>query len=460
MRRTAIPAAISRRCATSLQTNGDLFALNLDYFTHDKEGVDMTWDEGSPRIGRIYSDKLVETFGPARKRVARSPRTTRRRGRAADDASRRSTSISLERLQERTGMTNLCLAGGVALNAVANGRIRPETPFEELYVQPAAGDSGTAIGAAYFVWNQTLGSPAASSCVMRSPAPSTRRTSIRGGLAAAGLSAERLDDDALFRSVAEHIAAGDVVGWFQGRMEFGPRALGHRSIVADPRSATMKDVLNARIKHREPFRPFAPRSSPKRPATGSTRTIRRRSWCSSTRRAPASAPIPAVNHVDDTGRVQSVEREVAPRYYRLIERIRAADRRADPPEHVVQRERADRHDARGRARHVPQDEDGHPRARELRASPQRRLVARLVSASFLGRLPGQEEWVDRMAAADNYNKWLVERAKPFVGSRVLDFGAQTGTFMRRSPHARTLWRLSRIRRSHRGFACGSLTTLA
>src|SRR5207248_1706648 len=143
---------------------------------------------------------------------------------------------------------------------------------------------------------------------------------IGAALERAGLSADRLDDDALCRAVAARIAAGDVVGWFQGRMEFGPRALGHRSIVADPRSASMKDVLNARIKHRESFRPFAPSilaeatgdwfdqdyESPFMVLVYKTRTGKR-------------AELAAVNHVDDTGRVQTVERDVEPRYYRLIE---------------------------------------------------------------------------------------------------------------------------------------------
>ena len=303
-----------------LQVNGDLFALNLDYFTHDKEGVDMTWDEGSPRIGRIYSDKLVETFGPARER---GDEITPHYESVAAALQKRLEEVYLhvvERLQERTRMTSLCLAGGVALNAVANGRIRPETPFQELYVQPAAGDSGTAVGAAYYVWNQALRQPRG--FVMRHAytGPEYSEDAYADAVAASGLSAERLEDTDLFRSVAEHIAAGDVVGWFQGRMEFGPRALGHRSIVADPRSASMKDVLNARIKHRESFRPFAPSilaeatgewfdqdyASPFMVLVYKTRTGKR-------------AELAAVNHVDDTGRVQTVERDVEPRYYRLIE---------------------------------------------------------------------------------------------------------------------------------------------
>ena len=303
-----------------LQLDGDLFALNLDYFTHDKEGVDMTWDDGSPTIGRIYSDKLVETFGPAR-----SPRSEMT-GHYEDVAAAMQKRLEevylhiVDRLRERTGMENLCLAGGVALNAVANGRIRPETGFDGLYIQPAAGDSGTAVGAAYYVWNQELGKPRSFAMTHAYTGPEYADEEIAAAFRAAGIDAARLDDDELFATVAERIAAGDVVGWFQGRMEFGPRALGHRSIVADPRRTDMKDILNARIKHREAFRPFAP--SILAEATGE--------WFDQDYASPFMVlvyktkrdkrdKIPAVNHVDDTGRVQTVDRNVEPRYYRLIE---------------------------------------------------------------------------------------------------------------------------------------------
>jgi carbamoyltransferase len=207
----------------------------------------------------------------------------------------------------------------VALNAVANGRILPETPFTELYVQPAAGDSGTAVGAAYYVWNQVLGQPRCFVMEHAYTGPEYSDEEIAAALADADVAAERLDDERLFAAVAERIAAGDVVGWFQGRMEFGPRALGHRSIVADPRSDQMKDVLNARIKQREPFRPFAPSILAER--TGD--------WFEQDYPSPFMVlvyktaqdkreRVPAVNHVDDTGRVQSVEERVEPRYYRLI----------------------------------------------------------------------------------------------------------------------------------------------
>src|SRR5436305_7551758 len=302
-----------------VRLDGSLFELGLDYFTHDKEGVDRTWDEAWPTIGRIYSDRMIEAFGPARE--PRSELTdTHEDVAAALQAMLEEAYLHLVRdLWERTRIPNLCLAGGVALNAVVNGRIRPETPFEEVYVQPAAGDSGTAVGAAYWVWNQDLGRARGFVMEHAYTGPGYSDEECAAAIGAGGLTAERLDDDALFPVVAERIAAGDVVGWFQGRMEFGPRALGHRSIVTDPRRDDMKDILNARIKHREPFRPFAPSILAER--TGE--------WYEQDYPSPFMVlvyktaqdkrdRIPAVNHIDDTGRVQSVEPHLSPRYYRLI----------------------------------------------------------------------------------------------------------------------------------------------
>ena len=305
-----------------VRLDGPLFTLDLQYFVHHIEGVDMTWDQATPTIGRVFSPKLEELLGPARQ--PDEPLEKRHHDVAA----------SLQRMLEeaylhvirtlhaRTGSKNLALAGGVALNAVANGRIRHETPFEELYIQPAAGDNGTSIGAAYFVWNQVLGKPRG--FVMRHAftGPAFGDEAIAAAIAMAGFPSRTLDDADLYTTTASLIAAGKVVGWFQGRAEFGPRALGNRSIVVDPTRDDMKDILNARIKHREAFRPFAPSllaekvgewyeddyPSPFMILVYKTREDKR-------------SKIPAVNHVDDTGRVQSVERDVNPRYYDLIEAV-------------------------------------------------------------------------------------------------------------------------------------------
>ncbi|MDX6470661.1 MAG: carbamoyltransferase, partial [Gaiellaceae bacterium] len=239
-----------------VQTHGDLFVLDLDYFTHDKEGVDMTWDEGPPRIERIYSDKIIETFGPPRHE---DDELTAHHRDVAAALQLRLEEVYLhlaDRLRARTGARNLCLAGGVALNAVANGRVVANGGFDRVYVPPAAGDAGTAVGAALHVWNHELGNPRGFAMRDAYTGPAYGGDELAATIAARGLAAERLDETELARVVAGRIAEGDVVGWFQGRMEFGPRALGHRSIVADPRRADMRQVLNERIKRRETFRPF------------------------------------------------------------------------------------------------------------------------------------------------------------------------------------------------------------
>jgi carbamoyltransferase len=297
----------------------DLFELNLDYFTHHREGVDMTWAEGSPTIGRIFSTRMEELFGPPREPRSELTKHHEDVAAALQDVLEEAYLHLVRITHERTGSRNLCLAGGVALNAVANGRIRPETEFDEVYVQPAAGDSGIAVGAAYYVWNQVLGNPRGFVMEHAYTGPEFSDDEHAAALRDAGLEPMRYEDDDLFRMVAAHIANGDVVGWFQGRMEFGPRALGNRSIVTDPRRPDMKDILNARIKHREPFRPFAP----------SLLTEKAGEWYEQDYTSPfmilvyktreeKRGEIPAVNHVDDTGRLQTVEERVAPRYYRLI----------------------------------------------------------------------------------------------------------------------------------------------
>ena len=312
------PAPHAARMRELVRTDGELFELGLEYFTHPGEGVQMTWAEGTPTIGRLFSERFVRAFGSPRAEAELTPE--HENVAAALQATLEETYLLLvRRLAERTGMRSVCLAGGVALNAVANGRIREETAFDDVYVQPAAGDSGTAVGAAFWVWNQQLGRERGFVMEHAHTGPEYSDEECAAALRTGGFEPERLDDDRLFPEVAQRIESGDVVGWFQGRMEFGPRALGNRSIVVDPRSAEMKDVLNARIKHREPFRPFAPSilaeatgewfeqdyPSPFMVLVYKTRPEKRRL-------------IPAVNHVDDTGRLQTVEERFNPRYYRLI----------------------------------------------------------------------------------------------------------------------------------------------
>src|SRR5690606_1983369 len=164
----------------------------------------------------------------------------------------------VQKIQRETGKKTLCMAGGVALNSAFNGKILPNTAFEDIYIQPAAGDAGTSLGVCYYIYHQILGQPRTYIMNDAYTGPSYDEHHIRQALDAQGLRYERYDEDQLVRRAAEIVASGDVLGWFQGRMEWGPRALGNRSIIADPRRDDMKDILNARIKHREKFRPFAP----------------------------------------------------------------------------------------------------------------------------------------------------------------------------------------------------------
>jgi len=225
-----------------------------------------------------------------------------------------------------TGAKNLCMAGGVALNSVANGRIFRETPFEQIYIQPAAGDGGGAIGAALYAHHMVLGQPRSFVLEHAYWGEEHPAENIERFLQEKGIRYQRLEkEDKLIEQVIDRLQKGQVVGWFQGRFEWGPRALGNRSILADPRRAEMKDIVNVKIKFREPFRPFAP-------SVLAERASEYFQLLDSPRHYPARFMlyvvdvkdakrdlIPAVTHVDGTARLQTVTKEVNPRYYQLIE---------------------------------------------------------------------------------------------------------------------------------------------
>ena len=298
---------------------GGRFRLNLDYFRHHTEGVEMSWDEGSPVIGRIFSDEYVKRFGPAREKG--EPLTDRERDIAA------SLQLRLEEvgfhilnhLHEKTGLTDLGLSGGVALNSVMNGKILLNTPFERVFVQPAAGDNGTAIGVCYQIYNGILDRPRSFVMEGAYTGPEFSDEEIRAELERSGLQYESYSDREVTRRAARDIADGAVMGWFQGRMEFGPRALGNRSIVVDPRRADMKETLNERIKKREPFRPFAPSILEERVGEYFEQTHPAPTMLMVYQvREEKRAEIPAVTHVDGSGRLQTVSSAVNARYHQLI----------------------------------------------------------------------------------------------------------------------------------------------
>lgn len=306
------------RKIVKLKNNG-LFELDLSYFLHNKEGVEMTWLNGEPKIGKLFSDKLIDFLGDPRK--------------DGDEVSEKFKNIAasiqamyeeaffhiLNNLHKKVKMENIALAGGCLQNSLANGKIYEMTPFKNVFIPPAAHDAGGAMGSAMYAWNQVLDKPRG--FVMNNPfwGPEYNNHEIIKALKQKGLKAEMLNEKDLIKKTVKFLADSKVVGWFQGRTEWGPRALGNRSILANPCNPKMNDILNLKIKKRESFRPFAPaileeevsnyfeqnQAVPFMEKVFSIKPEKRKL-------------IPAVTHVDGTGRLQTVSRENNRLYYELI----------------------------------------------------------------------------------------------------------------------------------------------
>jgi carbamoyltransferase len=313
-----------------LELTRDGFRLNLDYFMRfgSNHGLSVT-ERGEMVIHRHYSDRVVELFGEPREPHTDIPERDMDLAFGLQRIFEKGYMHLLNLLHERVPEDRVVISGGCALNSVANGKLFDRTPFRETCIQPAAGDDGLALGAALHVSNTVLRE--GRRWVMRNAClgPEFSEPEIRTALDAAGLRYVRHDREALLEDAAGEIAAGRVVGWFQGRMEWGPRALGNRSILAHPGRPDMKDILNARIKHREWFRPFAP----------SVRVERQAEIFEKTHPSPFMLHVykirpewrerlVAVNHVDNTGRLQTVARDENPLYYDLI---RSFERRTGIP---------------------------------------------------------------------------------------------------------------------------------
>lgn len=325
------------RHLVDLKADGS-FRLDLSYFDYCA-GVTMT----SPRFDRLFG-------GPPRK--PESPIEQRHMDMAASIqvVTEQVVSRMAAHAHRQTGLRHLCLAGGVALNCVANGKLLREGPFEDLWIQPAAGDAGGALGAALFAWHHALGrprpDPAGDAMQGAMLGPAFDEDAIRAFLDGVGARYRLLDEDALLDEVAGLLDAGQVVGWFQGRMEFGPRALGARSILGDARSAEMQSRMNRKIKFRESFRPFAPsvlaeradawfdlpagRESPYMLLTTGVRADRMRPVPPEQAAArgldkllACRSEIPAVTHVDGSARLQTVDAARHGRYHRLLRRFEA-----------------------------------------------------------------------------------------------------------------------------------------
>ena len=303
------------------------FMLAPEYFTYQKSGAEMTWGAGEPTIGRLYSQFLADRLGAARDPAEA---VDKRHIAIAASMQRRLEEVILDRLrslQRATGLKKLCLAGGVAYNCVVNGKILEQTGFEDIYIQSAAGDAGLAIGAAFDQWHSSAPRPREFVMEHANWGPQFRADEIarllssrESEIASQGCVISKIEDeDELCRATAATIADGLVVGWFQGRMEWGPRALGNRSILADPRRVEMRDILNSKIKRREMFRPFAP--SILEEAAGDYFTQSYPSpfmLMAYSVRPEKRATIPATTHVDGTGRLQTVNARQNPLYYKLI----------------------------------------------------------------------------------------------------------------------------------------------
>ena len=317
------------RRIVKLEEDGS-YRLNLDYFRHHKVKVEYEWENGIPSVGALFSDELEKLLGKRREEKGDLTQRHKDLARSVQAMYEEAFFHLLNKLHARHGIDNLALAGGCAMNSVANGKICRNTPFRKVYVQSAAGDAGGAIGSAFAVWHQLGGDRG---FVMNhaywgphfsSEAIQALLDSKKEELDAQDCSVELIGDEkSLCSRTATAISDGKVIGWFQGRMEWGPRALGNRSILGDPRRADMKDILNLKIKRRESFRPFAP--SILREAVTD--------WFEEDDDVPfmmqvhqicedRRSQIPAVTHVDGSGRLQTVEASSNSRYHALISAFR------------------------------------------------------------------------------------------------------------------------------------------
>jgi carbamoyltransferase len=305
------------------------FEMDLRYFRHHRENVPYSWDNGSPEVGTLYSPALEELLGPARQKDEPLDQRHKDIARSVQAMYEEAFFSLLNMLHAKYGSDAVTLSGGCAMNSVANGKVYARSPFKRCYIQSAAGDAGGAIGAAMVVAQQLDGAAASRHhCRHAYWGPEFSHADFAallsaesGRIAEAGCSVSAFEsEDELCRVTAQAISEGLVIGWFQGRLEWGPRALGNRSIVCDPRRADMKDILNAKIKRRESFRPFAPSILREEVAA----------WFETDDDVPfmmqvfqvreeKRASIPAVTHVDGSGRLQTVYRDTNILYYHVIE---------------------------------------------------------------------------------------------------------------------------------------------
>ncbi len=304
---------------TILYKPNGLFELNPKYFRHFKEGIQMAWEGGNPHVGTLYSDYMTTVFGEARKKDEPLTQFHKNLAASVQKVCEEVVFYMLKDLYDKTKLDSVCITGGVAQNSVLNGKISSFTPFKNVFVPPAGHDAGTSVGSALYLQHQIFNMPRAPFKHQAYTGAKFDNGYIKDILNERDLSFEEIEDDNLFDIVSDCLIGGGVVGWFQGRAEFGPRALGNRSILVDPRRHDAKDLLNAKIKRRESFRPFAPSileeyvseyfdKDDNVPFMEKVFPIKK----------DKQTLIPAVTHVDGTGRLQSVSHADNPRYYNLI----------------------------------------------------------------------------------------------------------------------------------------------
>lgn len=304
-------------------TDDGLFDWDSKYFTPATK-IKLDYENNIPTVSQLYTDKIEKLFGPARKK---GEELTQKHKDLASSVQRACEDLImhiLNSLQKRTGLKNVCIAGGVAQNSVANGKILTQTGFEKVYIPSAGHDAGISMGSALYVHNQVLEQPRAEAIYTAYTGSKFSNDEIEEYLKGRGIKYTRYNnDEELYDKITDKLLEPGVVGWFSGRAEFGPRALGARSIIADPRNDKAKELLNSKIKRRESFRPFAPSILKEYvpeyftkvedvPFMEKVLPIKPEKY----------EEIPAVTHVDGTGRLQTVMKDVSPRYYSLIENFR------------------------------------------------------------------------------------------------------------------------------------------
>lgn len=299
-----------------------LYTWNDEYFVQPTK-AGFKYENNIPSVGNLYSEKLSELFGKPRAKNEELSQYHKDLAASVQRVTEELIFYILKHLKERTGMTNICIAGGVAQNSVANGKIAEATGFTGVYIPSAGHDAGISMGSALYLYNHELNQPRAKAIYSAYTGSRFSNEEIESFLQSKGIKYKRLPNQELYEIVTNKLIEPGVVGWFNGRAEFGPRALGARSIIADPRNPKAKDLLNSKIKRRESFRPFAPSILKEYSHEYFTKNDQVPFMEKVFPIKPEKrAEIPAVTHVDGTGRLQTVDKEISPMYYELIDTFR------------------------------------------------------------------------------------------------------------------------------------------